>query len=320
MKMFIRCQQEPKGQFVLLHNSHVTNVKTDDWKGRTQYVLKVSTRAEEEGDEKDDAGGLGKSKGKKKSSKEGTGAKVAAAAVGGAVLGALTSGVGLLAGMMVVGMGAAAGGTAALSGSSEIEEKTIYLGFDTFDLASQWHSALETTIQDLADHVSGVPISKRKNTKSRSIKSAPHPDVRLSELEEWMNQTKWKIFDTYEGIRILEPYIPQDDSVPYQEAYFQSSNTASNLDYDTSPCLRVNLNINGPVAETFSAIINASEAIKTGMVQEMKVIHSIDDNTDIVHLKLHPIFLYPTWTGTPSSLLMYRFYSKSNSSHSIYTQ
>ena len=46
------------------------------------------------------------------------GGKVAALAVGGVVVGALTAGIGLMAGMMVVGLGAAAGGSVALSTNS----------------------------------------------------------------------------------------------------------------------------------------------------------------------------------------------------------
>lgn len=283
----------------MANGSSVSDVVTDDWKGRTQYVLKVTSKLEDAELEEKDFKDSDKAGRKKKNGKEGAGARVAAAAVGGAVLGALTSGVGLLAGMMVVGMGAAAGGTAALGGLSDGEEKAIFLGFDNFDLAEKWRIAIESVIQDLSDEAVGL---SRHRKGVRRLQAPPHPDVRLSELEEWMTNTRWKVFDTYEGVRILEPYIPEDGDIPYQESFFHSSeSTLTDADYETAPCFRVNVSVNGSVTDTFSSIINALEAIKAGVVQEMKVIHSIDDNTDIVHMKLHPVFLYPTWTGILST-------------------
>lgn len=273
----------------------MSEISTDDWKGRNQFVLKVATKLDENDSEDRDIRDSDKVIKKKKSGKEGAGARVAAAAVGGAVFGALTSGVGLLAGMMVVGMGAAAGGTAALSGGSDVEEKILYLGFDSFDMAEKWRAAIESVIQDLADDAVGVTRHRKGVLR---LQAPPHPDVRLSELEEWLTNTRWKVFDTYEGIRILEPYIPEDSDVPFQERCFNSSDTTlTSADYDTAPCFRINVSVHGNVTDAFSSIINASEAIKAGVVQEMKVIHAIDDNTDIVHLKLQPVFLYPTWTG-----------------------
>jgi hypothetical protein len=301
---------EPKGQFILSNVSSVSDIVTDDWKGRTQYVLRVTTKVEDgeyidERDLKENEKG-GK---KKKIGKEGTGARVAAAAVGGAVLGALTSGVGLLAGMMVVGMGAAAGGTAALSGNADGDEKSLYLGFDNFDTAEKWRAAIEAVIQDLADDAVGL-LHNRKDV--RRLQAPPHPDVRLNEVEEWLTNTRWKVHDTYEGVRILEPYIPEEGDIPYQEAFFHPTETIlTATDYETAPCFRINISVNGTVTDTFSSIINASEALKAGVVQEMKVIHSIDDNTDIIHMKLHPVFLYPTWTA-PRDFCLLRYWRQNS--------
>lgn len=285
------------------HNTVVSKISTDAWKKNHQhFVFKLSTKLEEEVDDKEKDGGSpdgqhtnGKSKSKRKGDPVGT--RVAAAAVGGAVLGALSSGVGLLAGMMVVGMGAAAGGAAAANGGAEYKERIIVLGCENYENAEKWVAMIEAQIQEMSDHVLGFNLTSPRGTK-KLVKSRPHPDVRLAELEDWMSATKWKVFDTYEGTRILEPFIPAEDEIPYQEAFFNTAHSTRQMDYDAAPCQRINLCINASVGDTLSAIMNCGDALKAGVVQSMKIIHTIDNATDIIHLKFHPVFLYPTWTGT----------------------
>lgn len=276
-------------------------------------MFKISCRIDEENDEgkdeKDNATVTtestkdlksGKSSLKKKASSNsdgGAGAKVAAVTVGGVVVGALTAGVGLLAGMMVVGMGAAAGGGAvAMSNNTEYKEKSILLACDNYHEAEAWVNAIETQIQESADSMLGLPSIGKKRLAYRSAKSTPHPEVRIDDVEDWITSTRWKVNDVYEGIRILEPVNPADDDQGYYESFFSGS-LGKNVDVQPAPCLRINVSVNASATDAFSAISNFSNPLKTGIIQSMRVIQNIDNVTDIVHLKLHPLYLFPSWTG-----------------------
>ena len=238
-----------------------------------------------------------KSSSKKKSESSNAGTKVAAATVGGVVVGALTAGVGLLAGMMVVGMGAAAGGGAvAMSNSGEYKEKTISLACDTYNEAETWANAIETQIQESADGMLGLPSLSKQKVPYRSAKQTPQPGVRLDDVEEWIASTRWKVCDIYEGVRILEPVSSAEDDQSYYESFFNGT-TTKNIEPQSSPCLRINLSVTASAADAFSTIINFTNPMKAGIIQNLKVIENVDNNTDVVHLKLHPMYLNPTWTG-----------------------
>lgn len=293
--------------------TQVSKISSDVSKKRKQFVFKISCRIDEDfedgKDEKDTntvsesvatkdlKSGKAPQKKKGNATDGGAGAKVAAVTVGGVVVGALTAGVGLLAGMMVVGMGAAAGGGAvAMSSNTEYKERSILLACDNYHEAEAWVNAIETQIQESADTMLGLPSIGKKRLAYRSAKSTPHPEVRIDDVEEWVTSTRWKVHDVYEGIRILEPIHPLDDDQAYYEAFFSGS-LGKSIDIQPAPCLRINVSVNASATEAFSAISNFSNPLKTGIIQSMRVIQNIDNVTDIVHLKLHPLYLFPSWTG-----------------------
>lgn len=316
----LRNFQEPKGVFQLQHNTVVTKITTDIGRKKQQFVFKLSNKVSDSDDleeankeadsankdnidttnnnpAKESPSSNNKSMiTKKKKTVNSEGTKVAAVAVGGAVLGALTSGMGLLAGMVVVGMGAAAGSTAVIAGSGDYKEKVLCLACDSYHEAEAWVAAIEGQIQDLSDTVLGLPIGRKRKTP-RSAKTNPHPEVRISEVEEWMTATKWRVAEIFEGIRILEPLQLGDDDLPYQESFFTSNSQKSSDISSSVPCFRINVAVNSTPFDAFSAIMNSSEAIKAGVVESVRIVQNLDNNTDIIHMKLHPLFLYPTWTG-----------------------
>lgn len=231
-----------------------------------------------------------------------SGGKVAAVAVGGVVVGALTSGIGLLAGMMVVGMGAAAGGGAVAlnqSSSSDHKERVLLLASDSYHEAENWVNAIETQIQDLGDHALGSPTVGGMQSQFRSRKHNPRPEVRLDEVEEWITVSKWKLCDVYQGLRLLSLSTGDRDD---EQTYFQSffTNRSSENPQSAAPCMRVNLAVNGSAADTFSGIINFSKSLRTGIVKNIRIVENIDNFNDIIHIKLEPIYVYPTWTGIPT--------------------
>lgn len=225
-----------------------------------------------------------------------SGGKVAAVAVGGVVLGAVTSGIGLLAGMMVVGMGAAAGGGAVAmnQSSGEHKEKVLQLACDSFHEAENWVNAIETQIHEMGDHA-GAPIGSQVY---RSRKHNPRPEIRLDEVEEWITTSKWKVCDVYSGLRLLTINNGVDDEQSYFNSFFNSfGRGSSSAEASAAPCMRANIGVNGSAADTFSGIINFSKSLRTGIVKNIRIVENIDNFNDIIHIKLEPIYVYPTWTG-----------------------
>jgi len=215
-------------------------------------------------------------------------------AVGGTVLGALTAGVGLLSGMLVVGMGAAGSSGTTLSNGEK--EKCIILGCDTYQEALAWVSAIEYQVQQLAEASLGRYPSPNMNSNLQSRRQLPHSEVRIDDVEEWITNTRWKVVDTYEGLRMFEPWNANDSDIPHNEMFFHS-NTLRNIDIVNIPCMRVNLSVNASSWDAFSAIMNFSNPLKSGIVHSIRIVENIDNGTDIIHLRLNPVYLQPTWTG-----------------------
>jgi hypothetical protein len=293
----------------------VSKITSDIGKKKKQFVFKLSCRLDDETEEKDEkepgenADGNATKSSKKKSSGDGVGAKVAAAAVGGIVAGALTSGMGLLAGMMVVGMGgAAAGGAVAMSNGASGKERSITLACNTYEEAEGWVNAIETQILELGDNVFGISSVPQRRLPNRGNKSAPHPEVRLDEVEEWLHSTKWRACDTYAGLRLFEP-VPDDEQTSYDSLF--SPSQAKQVEVATPTCLRVNVDVNTSPSDAFAAVMLFGTNLKSGVIQSVRIVENLDNQTDIIHVKFNPIFLFPTWTA-PRDLCLLRYWRSNN--------
>jgi len=311
---------EPKGIFPLQSNCQVSKITTDVGKKRTQYVFKVSLRIVddeiEDKDEKDAAAtennvkDTTKAKGsKKKLASDGAATKTATAAVGGTLFGALTAGVGLLSGMVLIGMGSGSNGNNALI-NGEVKERSLVLGCDTYQEALSWVDAIEFQVQELAEATLGQCPSSNTKFMFQSKKSLPHPEVRIDDVEDWITNTRWKVVDTFEGLRILEPWKYNDIELPHNEMFFHS-NSSKNIDVVNTPCMRVNLNVNASSWDAFSAIMNFSNPLKSGIVHSIRVVENIDNGTDVIHMRLNPVYLQPTWTA-PRDFCLLRYWRNNN--------
>lgn len=220
-----------------------------------------------------------------------SGNKISATTAGGAVVGALTSGVGFLTGMAAVGVSAAATSAAQILDADR--DLNLVLATFSYHEAESWVNALESVIHDFSDtniapdtpNTSANPaMPKRSNTRRGSVyhNQVIRPEVRLSEVEEWITTSKWKVYDVFEGLRLLEV-------VHHGEASVASTSE--------SYCMRVDIPVNASAADTFSGIINFSNTLLTGIVKSIRIVEVIDNFTDIIHLKLEPVYIYPTWTG-----------------------
>ena len=221
--------------------------------------------------------------------------KVAALTVGGVVVGALTAGMGLIAGMMVVGMGAAAGGSAlAMNHGSSDKEKQVFLACESYHDAELWVQAIETQLRALSDHTDAPFIPGKVRIGIR--RHAAPPEVRIEEVEEWISSSRWRVWSVRDGIRLFEQ--SNYDDLPSGNG----SGSGGHNGYDNGlnsipPCLRVNISVSGSALDVFMAVMNLPPACRTGTVKSIRVVESINNYTDVVHIILDPVFLNPTWTG-----------------------
>ena len=223
--------------------------------------------------------------------------KIAAAAVGGVVVGALTAGIGLLAGMVIVGISAAAGGGAVVVQQAMSErEKVLVLGCDTYEGADAWVRAIEAQIRDLGSELLGLPYLPNDPLP----KSEPYspPQIRLVEVSEWVRSSKWKVVKILEGIRIFEQQQGRGRAVEHR-AHHSSSSVVSHRTLDEQPpCYRINITLNGSPADAFITILTMPPPCLTGIIKSVRVVEIVDSNTDVIHMILQPVYLYPTWTCT----------------------
>lgn len=225
-----------------------------------------------------------------------SGSKVAALTVGGVVLGAFTAGMGLIAGMVVVGMGAAAGGGAiALRQTTSDREKQVFLACESYHDAELWVQAIESQLKSLGDSALDQPFQQRKVRLGFRRHAAP-PEVRIEEVEEWICSSRWRVWSVRDGVRLFEQ--SNYDDLPSSNG--SGSGGHNGLDNGLSsspPCLRVNMSVSGSALDVFMAVMNLPPACRTGTIKSIRVVESINNYTDIVHIVLDPVFLYPTWAG-----------------------
>ena len=237
----------------------------------------------------------------------------------------MSSGVGYLTG---IGVHAANGAAHFLDAD---DGKSLLLGSVSFHEAEQWVNAIENVITDLKEAVAEIPTANLLNyshthsnvgghsiatttistagvyDKSKQIRRntsyqthVVRPEVRITEVEEWIMTSKWKVFDVYEGLRLLHIYQPGEIGISSSSSSSSSSSLSSSTQggvVDTS-CMRVDISVNASAAETFTMIHNFTDTLQTGIIKSLRVVETIDNFTDIIHLKLEPIYLHPTWTGT----------------------
>lgn len=327
----------PKGNMPLTPNCKVSEIRSDVHKKRKQFVFRISWPLDESDQDKDlkkgtkpgkknakeEAGGADGDNNKSKSAISSS--KLAAMAVGGVVIGAVTAGVGLLAGLVIVGIGAAAGGGAsALYGDGK--EYVLQLACDTYHEAEGWVFAIDNQIHSLggnAEHTSKSLLpylgGLRRGANVQAF-NAPPPEVRLEEVEEWVKSSRWRVAEVWEGIRFMEQScgdmvgggVGNGDSVgagsrkDTLNGGFGTPRTSSD-----TPCMRVTLPLNGSASDTFATVMNMPFNVRTGIFRSLRIVETIDYNSDVIHVTCQPMYLWPTWTS-PRDLCLTRYWKQNS--------
>lgn len=188
------------------------------------------------------------------------------------------------------------------------------LACDSRTDAANWIEAIQDSLK-LSSATVGGDFHVASMQSSR--RAAP-PGVRIKEVEEWLKSSRWKVCSILQGVRIFEQagfdetaVRAHAGSVAVDPAHVLTD-TLPNYQHDPNPyseipCYRVNIGVNSCTLEVFKSIMSLPPGCRAGAIKQMRVIESIDNHTDIVHILLDPIYIYPTWTA-PRDLCLMRYW------------
>jgi hypothetical protein len=274
------------------------------------------------------------------------------AAVTGAVVtvGVFTAGIGLLAGLVVLGAGAAVGGTgfAAEAGLKLTKKKgkgvvSVILASPSYDEIHQWKNALDACFVLEAAKGStwghmfameGRNASKALLPTSDSVRKFLRSDTEdkgwsafgfqfsggRGETEHRTNddfvspETQWRPMEGgltsflgsgSPGLRIFREEKP---SRGLRKAYLS-------LEGRPCPALKAQLVLNASPLDSFMCIMSSSRmedlsvplVPKSGQRASFRVIETVNDHMDVIHMIFDPVYLFPTWTA-PRDYVLFRYW------------
>lgn len=278
---------------------------------------------------------------KKKRRKFVEGAKIAAATGAAVGVAFATFGIGLIAGVAVLGAGAAAGGGgAAMNVWQKKREEEISFGSTDYEVAKLWKSTLEACCDSKA-------IQKSKwgqlfmcdGRKTRSVLlprdrkmidfSAEANNNNGAEKRDrtvlFENNTKWRPLEGgwtsflgtgVQGLRIFreeKEYCGIGKKNPKQNRAMFTS-----LSIEGRPCppVKAQIVLGTSPLDAFLCVmsyarINADPrsilSPNSGQSASFRLVASIDDHTDVIHMICRPLYLFPSWT-TPRDFVLYRYW------------
>lgn len=291
------------------------------------------------------------------------GTKVAALSTAAITAGVLTAGMSLAAGLLFVGITAAAGGSGAVVGSKVYDKAKgkyyqkenqmafrLVLGANTYEEAMKWKHALEVVIQDLAaaaseeedTDVMDDPLLWRLRSQvsvdgEDAILNSPKPKNE-SPNEEGVNG---KHRATY--MDLTPKWVPLQGGglalwgilgVGHLRVY-REERPICNTDHSTVPAIPQFRSDVGLVGQPFpplraSAVLKANSlhafmclmcsgrvvegasppiipVPNSGQIASFRIIETINDHMDVIHLVFRPLYLFPFWSA-PRDFVLYRFW------------
>ena len=275
------------------------------------------------------------------------GTKVAAVSGAAITAGILTAGIGLVAGLVFVGITAAAGGSGAVVGGKvfdkakekyyERENQKLFhliLAANTHEEAMQWKIAVEMVIKEqVADEDESA--SWRLNT----VLSAEDGRIPSTASPKRGSPTKDRVSN--DGSTF---YVPSSSWAPIQgggglalwgalggggslRIYREEEQT--NLAFPAIPQfrsdvgfvgqpfppLKASLALNAKSLDAFMSLMCSGRINKpttppvpnSGQIASFRIIETMNDHLDVIHLIFRPIYLFPSWAA-PRDFVLYRFW------------
>jgi len=113
----------------------------------------------------------------------------------------------------------------------------------------------------------------------------PTPENHLEDVKRWTQSSLWEPVETFNSLPIFQ---------------LQSSKSAV-------PCRNARIVIRAPPLNVLFSLMKISDTMLDGVIQSVRRIEKVDDHSDVIHLKLNPIWISPTWT-TPRDLCVMRYW------------
>ncbi len=268
--------------------------------------------------------GSSSSRGGSSTSTLATGGAMVAMAVGGLVVGAMTAGLGLVAPMVIVGVTAATGSGAAVYGAAssshgglKTKQVQLVLALDNHESAEEWRVAIEAQIRWSQAFPQGrawmsMVGLNRGGTKGRG--GGPHQGAtaatKLEDVDRWTRSTRWRPWGVFNGVRVYElDHVGRGGAKP-AAATTTKGGVASLLRGGAPqplPCRKVQVAVRGTPLETFISLVSVPFRVLNGVVDSVVNVERLDDQSDVIHLKLKPLYFWPTWTA-PREFCLVRYW------------
>ena len=274
------------------------------------------------------------------------GTKIAVATGAAVGITVVTAGIGLVAGLVFLGVGAAAGGGSAAVGATWRKKVTgeLVLASPDYETIRMWKACLDackdsdsikrsTWGQLFASdgRKTNVALLPRtlifsKENKQDSFK-ADRSSLHLCEQAKWIPlEGGWSsLLGCGHGLRIF-----REDSVNNATASAAAttpttipSNPARRLlqkCVESHPCvpMKTHVVLNTSPLDAFLCLMSYGRLSASGassapfepnseQCSSFRIVETVDDHTDIIHLVFRPLYLFPTWT-TPRDFCLFRYW------------
>ena len=274
------------------------------------------------------------------------GAGVAVAATAAAGVAVLTAGAGLVAGLAFVGIGAAAGATSSSASALGLPKRgkrsEIVIATTAYEEAKKWKSAMDAHLEyeNLKETTWGRILFSEGHANNaflaREIGSSPSGegmhDGKVSRDKAFLFEptTQWRPLDGFavsllgtgnQGLRIFREEKSHNDFSDTASQARPVQRILTNLSVDsgggTCSPMKAQVVLHTSPLDAFMCIMSyarmASNAADTNFCPQseqatsFRVVESIDDHMDIVHLVFRPLYLFPSWTS-PRDFVLVRYW------------
>lgn len=270
------------------------------------------------------------------------GTKVAVAASAAAGVAILTAGVGLVAGLAFVGIGAAAGATGGGASVLGIPMKRgnrseIVIATASYEEAKVWKSTLDAHLEyeNLKETTWGRILFSEGQANNAYLS---HDLVASDAVNEskgaggektflFEPSTQWRPLDGWavsllgtgnQGLRVYreeKSASPTGMDINFRNRPVKRILTTLSVDGGTCSPMKAHVVLHTSPLDAFMCIMsyavttgtNTSFGPRSEQSTSFRVIESIDDHMDVVHLVFRPIYLFPSWT-CPRDFVLVRYW------------
>jgi hypothetical protein len=275
------------------------------------------------------------------------GTKVAAVSGAAITAGILTAGIGLAAGLVFVGITAAAGGSGAVVGGKvfdkakgkyyERENQKLFhliLAATTHEEAMQWKIAVEMAIKELMEdeddstswRVHTVLSAEDGLSPSIALKRGTPMKDRFSSNDStfYVPSSRWAPIQGWGALGgggSLRIYREEESPWNIEEQANSAFPTIPQFRSDVGfvgqpfPPLKASLVLKAKSLDAFMSLmcsgrINEPTTLpvpNSGQIASFRIIETMNDHLDVIHLVFRPLYLFPSWTS-PRDFVLYRFW------------